>query len=86
MMKQTQGETRESLQEHEFRALMAHRLTNSTAGEEGESTDIGSYGMPFEEVPFLLKHHHMNPVVAHHFRAADPRRPRETLETHVLHT
>jgi hypothetical protein len=48
MMKQVQGEARGELQQHEFRALMAHSL-NSGGAANGGATSEGS-AMSFEEV------------------------------------
>ena len=49
-MKQVQGEARDELQQHEFRALMAHSLNSGGEGgpEKGPSSE-GS-AMSFEEV------------------------------------
>lgn len=49
MMRQVQGDNREELQQHEFRALMAHSWTSGTGGGlPGQSSE--SSPMSFQEV------------------------------------
>ena len=53
MMRQVQGEDREELQQHEFRSLMAHSLTQGSCGGSAQSSDASP--MSFQEVRCLLR-------------------------------
>ena len=52
MMRQVQGENREELQQHEFRALMAHSLTQESSSGPAQPSDASP--MSFQEVCPLL--------------------------------
>lgn len=52
MMKQVQGENREELQQHEFRALMAHSL--SSEGNSGIIQAHDTNPVSFQEVSYAV--------------------------------
>jgi len=53
MMKQVQGDARDELQQHEFRALMAHSLNSGGEGGSDKGPNLESSAMSFEEVSLL---------------------------------
>ena len=51
MMKQVQGENRDELQQHEFRALMAHSMSSASSGGAVPASEANA--MSFQQVSYF---------------------------------